>query len=596
MRKTLVGLCLILLAAISATAQNRFEGYNILVDAPDTQTEAAGSCATRYVPTTTDITITDLNPKTPLKINSCGGNFEPARQVNSTTAVVRAGEASKFKWCFVGEDASYRITFNGDRFTPKLTYTWLAEPAPRDVGVYNVRDFGATGDGKTDDTTAIRSTLAFAAAHNGGRVVFPDGDYAVGNSPEYPNYKGLTLPSGVIVEGTGSNVTGASINNVVGRNASRITLRGNNPNANPNFDSSAARSTAQITERITGRAVFRIGECTDRVAVRDIELHADSDKNSFGIEAVGAYTPSQAFYFDRVSISNFYRGFYAHALPVNNRGWQFDFVKVNACRFVHNRDAAIWIDFWNSDWTIRSSEIFTLSRTRDGRADGLYIFRVGTVLIEDTYGGATTGDGGDFIHVEDAAQVTVISSECEGMKRSIAYSEVPGTSNLSFPLTLMNNIFDQPVEMIGARNLVSIGNFYGPKTIKLGPLVRVYSMGDRFCYDGHTLGCTNGPGAVNFAGGQIIFSTGQPADAAVPGRPTVFGGDVQFNGPVQMPNLAFENLPKLTVNPVNNPNGNRTLGNGAMLYCTNCKRNSAPCQNGGGGAPAMFVNGRWDCL
>lgn len=41
--------------------------------------------------------------------------------------------------------------------------------------VYNVRDYGATGDGVTDDTTAIQNTLAAAAA--GGTVVFPAGTY-----------------------------------------------------------------------------------------------------------------------------------------------------------------------------------------------------------------------------------------------------------------------------------------------------------------------------------------------------------------------------------------------------------------------------------
>uniref|UniRef100_A0A914C464 Pectate lyase superfamily protein domain-containing protein n=1 Tax=Acrobeloides nanus TaxID=290746 RepID=A0A914C464_9BILA len=40
---------------------------------------------------------------------------------------------------------------------------------------YNVRDFGAIGDGITDDTNSIRAALQAAANSNGGRVIFDSG-------------------------------------------------------------------------------------------------------------------------------------------------------------------------------------------------------------------------------------------------------------------------------------------------------------------------------------------------------------------------------------------------------------------------------------
>ncbi len=43
--------------------------------------------------------------------------------------------------------------------------------------MYNVRDFGATGDGKTVDTPAINKAIEAAAAKGGGTVVFPAGTY-----------------------------------------------------------------------------------------------------------------------------------------------------------------------------------------------------------------------------------------------------------------------------------------------------------------------------------------------------------------------------------------------------------------------------------
>lgn len=40
----------------------------------------------------------------------------------------------------------------------------------------NVKDFGAVGDGETDDTAAVQRALAYREAH-GGYVMFPAGVY-----------------------------------------------------------------------------------------------------------------------------------------------------------------------------------------------------------------------------------------------------------------------------------------------------------------------------------------------------------------------------------------------------------------------------------
>lgn len=46
---------------------------------------------------------------------------------------------------------------------------------PKDAQVWNVKDHGATGDGTTDDTTAIQNTINLATA--GGVIYFPPGTY-----------------------------------------------------------------------------------------------------------------------------------------------------------------------------------------------------------------------------------------------------------------------------------------------------------------------------------------------------------------------------------------------------------------------------------
>ena len=52
------------------------------------------------------------------------------------------------------------------------------DPMKTDGGlVYDVKNFGAVGDGVTDDTRAIQSALDYAVDHGGGTVYFPNGLY-----------------------------------------------------------------------------------------------------------------------------------------------------------------------------------------------------------------------------------------------------------------------------------------------------------------------------------------------------------------------------------------------------------------------------------
>jgi len=57
---------------------------------------------------------------------------------------------------------------------------FLALALPLPAATFNVRDFGAAGDGKTLDTSAIQKTIAAAAAAGGGVVLIPPGKFLTG--------------------------------------------------------------------------------------------------------------------------------------------------------------------------------------------------------------------------------------------------------------------------------------------------------------------------------------------------------------------------------------------------------------------------------
>ena len=49
------------------------------------------------------------------------------------------------------------------------------------AAVFNVRDFGAKGDGITKDTAAVQKSIDAASAAGGGEVFLPNGTYLCGS-------------------------------------------------------------------------------------------------------------------------------------------------------------------------------------------------------------------------------------------------------------------------------------------------------------------------------------------------------------------------------------------------------------------------------
>lgn len=70
------------------------------------------------------------------------------------------------------------------------------------IDVFNVMDFGATGDGSTPDNKPIQDALDFAESSNGGVVYLPPGTYLIQET--------LKLPNKVYMKGVGGTTFGTA--------------------------------------------------------------------------------------------------------------------------------------------------------------------------------------------------------------------------------------------------------------------------------------------------------------------------------------------------------------------------------------------------
>lgn len=632
-RSLFLAVGLVLFAHAAAFAQlNKFEGKSIVVDAA----ENGGSCAVSYGG---DPTISALSGAT-VPIYDCAGNF-----LHDTPHTIPRDQNSGY-WCFQGTLDSYKITFPYGLGNPAPKVSYLYWPAKnKSSGFYNVKDFGALGDGVTDDTRSIKNAVAFVAAQQGGTLYFPAGQYIVG---DLSGYTPITLPSGIVIQGVSGMPKDALHNYFEAKQYSQIRLKG------------------------SARSLFRIGECTTDVKIRDVALFADSNQGTYGLEALGKVTPTIFVGLENVSVSRFDIGVYAH--NVGGGSWQFDYVKLSHDNFAYNRTAGVKIDMFNTDWTISDTVFLNPGGNQNDAADSIRVVNGGSMTVENTWGGGLDYGpnltGGDFIDVTNIGALTIIKSGSERSGAALRYGDAPGAGQNSAMLTLINNTFGDPVLLRARATFISTGNLYLGNNVETMALVKVYSTGDRFCYDAVTAyfpaqnpaatrwpcgdqGPTQTLTTGGFQGsGQIVFESGQLRDyyggsgggdpaRVVEGRPTRFGTDMvinsdgdypansglsilssdplkpllrlgggsgntynlqrdadggllftgaeapglrsfRFDAPVGLPSMEADDLP-------------RDAPDGSMAYCSNCQRDTAPCKSAGRGAPATKIAGNWEC-
>ena len=107
------------------------------------------------------------------------------------------------------------------------------KPTTANVGLceYNVADYGAAGDGTTDDTVAIAAAIAACAAGGGGIICFPAGTYLTGTVQVGGNMELKGVGQDVTVLKLKSGVNDALVLGTLTENitVSNMTLDGNAP-------------------------------------------------------------------------------------------------------------------------------------------------------------------------------------------------------------------------------------------------------------------------------------------------------------------------------------------------------------------------------
>ncbi|MEP7167531.1 MAG: glycosyl hydrolase family 28-related protein [Candidatus Woesebacteria bacterium] len=166
------------------------------------------------------------------------------------------------------------------------------------VQVFSVKDYGAVGNGSTDDTAAINSAIAAANATSGGIVFFPLGTYIVSS--------GLTTPvSYTIIKGVGmgsviklaSSWSGSQVFNLTNSNVTISSLTfigGPNLTASPNPATNMIQLTAAQYCTISdidsyycnGYIIQAAGNATRGVQGLMI-TNIRGNKNGYGIHTLG---------------------------------------------------------------------------------------------------------------------------------------------------------------------------------------------------------------------------------------------------------------------------------------------------------------------
>ena len=306
--------------------------------------------------------------------------------------------------------------------------------------VFDVTDFGATGDGATDDTAAIQAAIDACETAGGGTVLMPTGDYRITAQ--------LTVPTLTNIVGMGTGLHSGS-------------------------------GGTRILPETTSQAVFKIGALVRFVSIKDMSIVAASD--SIGIVGVLLEAAAADGQSDHLVISgvHFYRidkGIYANSTTGE---WSFTNVRIDNCKWDEIDTACIHMNSQNFDsWRISNCALGTF-------VDGLYLEASGFLTVFAMFGSAASAPGvSAFVRIEQkAGPLTMIQCQAETIDHHVIIS---GGSSFAAPLTLISNVVNAPITVDENWVVNLIGNLFtaavtgsatDAQVLALGNSGATYSLG-----------------------------------------------------------------------------------------------------------------------
>jgi hypothetical protein len=366
-------------------------------------------------------------------------------------------------YSFYAETGKYDIRFTKPNTFP-IEEIFRLTDVKIESRIYNVRDFGAKGDGVADDTVAIRKALqtmidAYSSINGVGKLFFPNGRYLVTKQADLLPYI-LDLPSGIVIEGTAGPVTGGDVSN------------------------------CQIVLGSADCSIFRIRTNRSKIIIRDIGLTTIGGAGT-GTIAIDAredviHQNTYNIEFNNLTIWGFDRGLSvegSHLIdPTTNEFEQWDItgVRVSHCTIV-DCNYGIYLNSQNCDFMkIVDSRIGVLVG-----GFGIYMERVGIISIDGILGAGTMDTTSDqrsdtFIYLTAGhGTVTISGCECEGFNFSMQVTSL-AVGNFAWPILLLNSTFGDTLMLKSQCDFVSIGNRYLLDTVHCDPnaSATIYSFGD----------------------------------------------------------------------------------------------------------------------
>ena len=115
------------------------------------------------------------------------GAFASAPTVDNEGSPLQTGALywnSVSNTLFAWNGTAWAVATNFNEFTPFLATgtTTARNLVTREADVVNVKDFGAVGDGVTDDSSAFIAAIA-ALSSDGGEIQIPAGNYVLNTNP-----------------------------------------------------------------------------------------------------------------------------------------------------------------------------------------------------------------------------------------------------------------------------------------------------------------------------------------------------------------------------------------------------------------------------